>query len=667
MTGVQPAVDEIAAAETGELGAPAYRPHLDGLRAIAVYLVVLFHAGSDRFSGGYVGVDVFFVLSGYLVTQLLLRDIDTRGSITYGRFYSRRFRRLLPAAFVVLIVTALVYSAVASPAEVLNAAGSFKAAFLYVANWYFVHQSTGYFGTDITANPVLHFWSLAVEEQFYLVWPLTLGGVFWLTGRFDPRRRRNAIRVVVALGMASSAVWALSLATRNPNRAYYGTDARAYQLLAGALLALTPAVFAGAERYRRRLRIASAASVLAILFLASSSVDFNAIDRGIAVTIATCVLIVALEAGGGVAKLLSTRTAVYLGKISYGTYLWHWIVILVLVQTVHPSSLATIALACLIASALASLSFEIMEHPVRISKALDRHRWFVIATGLTVSLVSALVLIPKIVKPANAAAPTLQLATTGLAPVPPGIDWHHADRGQRTFVACDERDASKCTIVHGHGPHILVIGDSHAQMFVPAFIRIARRDGLTLSVSTRGICPWERGSAGPGGAFVGRPDLTPAGCTAHQNDLYDRVIPALDPDVIVVADMGYGDILRSAARSVRQLTATGASVFIIEPTPRTPFDPVNCISKARWLEECRSVAPTTPSPIEVGYRNIARQNKGVTSVDFDRLICPFLPICDPVVNNQLVKWEAAHITLKFAQTLAPQIDVYLKQTGAISH
>src|SRR5882672_11117712 len=138
----------------------AYRPYLDGLRAVAVYLVVLFHAGSGGFTAGYIGVDVFFVLSGFLVTRLLLRDLGGTGSIRFGRFYSRRFRRLLPAAFVALMVTAIVYTAIAAPADVANAVGSFKAAFLYVTNWYFIHSSTGYFGADISQNPVLHFWSL---------------------------------------------------------------------------------------------------------------------------------------------------------------------------------------------------------------------------------------------------------------------------------------------------------------------------------------------------------------------------------------------------------------------------------------------------------------------------------------------------------------------------
>src|SRR3954452_13908111 len=148
-----------------------YRPYLDGLRAVAVYLVVFFHAGAARFGGGYVGVDVFFVLSGFLVTRLLLRDLHTMGSVRFGRFYARRFRRLLPAAFATLIITALVFAAIASPVEVLDAAGGFKAAFLYVTNWYFIAQSADYFGANLASNPVLHFWSLAVEEQFYLLWP----------------------------------------------------------------------------------------------------------------------------------------------------------------------------------------------------------------------------------------------------------------------------------------------------------------------------------------------------------------------------------------------------------------------------------------------------------------------------------------------------------------
>jgi peptidoglycan/LPS O-acetylase OafA/YrhL len=156
-----------------------------------VYLVVAFHAGLGRMSAGFIGVDVFFVLSEFLVTQILMRDLASNGHVRFRQFYSRRVRRILPAAFIVLVATAIVYAAIASPAETLDALGGFKAAFLYVANWHFIRQSTNYFAANINSNPVLHFWSLAVEEQFYLVWPMILGALYFATRGFGRRRVRR--------------------------------------------------------------------------------------------------------------------------------------------------------------------------------------------------------------------------------------------------------------------------------------------------------------------------------------------------------------------------------------------------------------------------------------------------------------------------------------------
>src|SRR5690348_6773637 len=228
--------------------APHYRPQLDGLRAVAVYLVVAYHAGIHGFSGGFIGVDLFFVLSGYLVTQLLLRDFRHSERIGFRRFYARRIRRLLPAAFAALLVTAVVYTAVASPAEVLSARGGLRSAFLYVANWHFIAQSNNYFAADVNSNPVVHFWSLSVEEQFYLCWPLLLTGLYLLARRAGEYRWK-IVRIVIACGFLASLVAALHLSTVNLNRAYYGTDTRAYELLAGALLAMTPRVVRTAKRH----------------------------------------------------------------------------------------------------------------------------------------------------------------------------------------------------------------------------------------------------------------------------------------------------------------------------------------------------------------------------------------------------------------------------------
>ena len=264
-----PAPSESAPA--GRSGDSHYRPQLDGMRAVAVYLVVAFHAGISAFSGGFIGVDVFFVLSGYLVTQLLLRDFRAAGRIDFRRFYSRRFRRLLPAAFVALVVTAAVYTAVAAPADVHDAIGGFRSAFLYVANWHFISQSNDYFAANVNTNPVVHFWSLAVEEQFYLCWPLLLSGAY-LVSRRAGERQWKVLRLIIAAGFVVSLVAALHLSTVNLSRAYYGTDTRAYELLAGALLAITPWVMRIARR-RRRLVQASAPIALAALVGVATSTD----------------------------------------------------------------------------------------------------------------------------------------------------------------------------------------------------------------------------------------------------------------------------------------------------------------------------------------------------------------------------------------------------------
>ena len=181
-----------------------YRPHLDGLRAVAVYLVVAYHSGLGVFSGGFIGVDIFFVLSGFLVTKILVRDLASVGHVRGRQFYARRVRRILPAASVTLVATALVYSVVATPAEMLEALGGFRAAFLYVANWYFIGQSTDYFAASVESNPVLTFWSLAVEEQFYLVWPMLLGGLYLVTARAGRWRWWTLRTLVVAVGLASA-------------------------------------------------------------------------------------------------------------------------------------------------------------------------------------------------------------------------------------------------------------------------------------------------------------------------------------------------------------------------------------------------------------------------------------------------------------------------------
>lgn len=274
-----------------------YRPELDGLRSIAVYAVILFHTGMQWLSGGFVGVDLFFVLSGFLVTQVILGEIARTGTFGVGAFYSRRVRRLVPAAVVVVVATCLVYGLVDSLPERLTIVRDAQSALVYLANWNFISEASDYFATGTDKSPFLHFWSLSIEEQFYVGYPLLLIGLLKLKVR--PARRLLVILVLAAASVAAQVYWAGA----DPTRAYYGTDAKLYQILAGAALAMW--LSEGSPGLRRRLRpgLVAAVGLVSVAVLATSLVPVSTSVRGFLATAASLAVI------GGVWQARTSLTA----------------------------------------------------------------------------------------------------------------------------------------------------------------------------------------------------------------------------------------------------------------------------------------------------------------------------------------------------------------------
>jgi peptidoglycan/LPS O-acetylase OafA/YrhL len=664
-----------------------YRPYLDGLRAVAVYLVLAFHAGLLRWQGGFIGVDVFFVLSGFLVTNLLVRDLVGDGRVGFSRFYSRRVRRLLPAAMVNLVIVAVVFQAIATPVEYAAGRASIRSAALYVSNWYFIREAADYFGTAITASPVAQYWSLSVEEQFYVVWPLLIYALF----RFGRRLQRSPMgvaRVAVVVGGLVSVVAALHIATYNPNRAYYGTDTRAYQLLAGAFLALTPSVFERLRRSRLARWFGPGLVVLlvALVVLATSAVDVGPITRGCLVTVLTVAILLALETAtnGQGRALLSLGPLTYLGRISYGTYLWHWIVILVATKQLDMAPFTTFAVTTAVATGLAALSYEILEHPIRRSVALGRYRGPVIAAGLALSILVAAVIAPSVLD--GGSSPVAAAATTGeaLAGTPNHANWQGAffDVPHVSGTACDPAHVERCVVVRGNRGTILVAGESHAAMLVPMIEKLARREHFELVFAPLPFCPWTRGVRYTG---IGR------GCLRDQQNLYDKLVPEVDPDIVILAHRTVDDpvntlsvsdadghelktaserqtALRSSITSVvHELRAKNRKVVLVEPIPvsRKDDDPEKCLSKAKFLEQCRYVATVGPTGEESIYRDLAASDPGVVSVNLDRLVCPYLPICDPEVRGLVVKHDDTHLTRTFAVSLLDPFKRTLVTAGVL--
>ncbi len=349
----------------------AHIPAIDGLRAVAVIGVVVFHGGVSWLPGGFLGVDVFFVLSGYLITTLLLRERAETGRIDLRQFWVRRLRRLAPALLLLLAALGVAAPFLVDPVQRASVRGDGLAALGYVANWRFIFTEQSYFAG--TPSPLRHLWSLSVEEQWYLVFPALLA----LALR-SHRRIRLVLAVLVATTIASAA-WMAHLASGpvELSRAYYGTDSRAHSLLVGAVLAVAAAVWP-IHRLRRLLAVAGVAGAAAIVaaFALVEEVDRGMYRGGFLVlALATAAVVAAVALPGPVGplpRLLGWRPLVAVGRVSYGLYLWHWPVDVVL--TPDRTGLqgdaawqqpALFALRTAVAAAATVASYRWVEQPVR--------------------------------------------------------------------------------------------------------------------------------------------------------------------------------------------------------------------------------------------------------------------------------------------------------------
>ena len=387
-----------------------FRPELEGLRAVAVGLVLLYHANVPKLHGGYVGVDVFFVLSGFLITGLIVRELRSTGRIDLPAFYARRARRLLPAAAVAILGTLLLSAILLPPLRLPDVTADAAAASLYVSNLRFAAQATDYLASDLAPSPLLHFWSLGVEEQFYLFWPALLlvvagAGRRIRTGGEAARKRR----LVVAVGVVVIGSFAASLVLTSAAQpwAFFSLPTRAWELGLGALLALESARLAGLPGAVGGALVAIGLGlVVAAGFVLQQSTPFPG-TAALLPTVGAGLVIAGGAAGARTwpARLLAVGPMRFLGRISYSLYLWHW-PILVLPAAAVDGDLPLVARLGLagVSVLVAIASQRWIEDPIRHGRFVGRRTGRSLVLALTTSVVVALVAV-SVGAAANASLP----------------------------------------------------------------------------------------------------------------------------------------------------------------------------------------------------------------------------------------------------------------------
>ncbi|NNN00255.1 MAG: acyltransferase [Acidimicrobiaceae bacterium] len=361
----------------------SFRPDIQGLRAIAVVLVILVHASVPGFEGGYIGVDVFFVISGFVITGLLLRQPERGIGRNLAHFYVRRIRRIVPAATLTLVTTVVAAYALLGANFAPQLLGDVRWAALFGANFRLINTGSNYFIPGVAPSLVTHFWSLAVEEQFYLVYPLI---VFSLIRLAPATHRIRMLAGFLILAIALSSWWSYHLTPVNPVAAYYSPFTRFWQLALGGLVALAPVAWA-----RRSPLINSIGAGIALLAIGLAALRLNAYSTypGLLAwwpSAASAVLLFTGQASlrGAPASWLSWRPLRYVGDISYSLYLWHFAWLMLPLQLVHPISSPGARIAEVAgATVCAILSYHFVENPVRHSNLLARDAW---ATGLLLAI-----------------------------------------------------------------------------------------------------------------------------------------------------------------------------------------------------------------------------------------------------------------------------------------
>ncbi|WP_338180147.1 acyltransferase family protein [Jatrophihabitans sp.] len=702
-----------------------FRPDVQGLRALAVSLVVLYHLYPTLIPGGYIGVDVFFVISGFLITGLLARSVARTGKVGLLGFYGRRARRLLPAATLVLTVTWVVSRQVLPVTQLSDTATQIRASALYFQNWVLAGNSTNYLKSDNAATPVQHFWSLSVEEQFYLFWPLifVIGGfVAYLATRRTIGRHASALtarqRHVIGRSVCLLLALAIIVASlrfsahetvSNPSGAYFETSTRIWELGIGGLLALLP----GRVAYRLGrvgvLAWIGLAMVLVSAFTISGTSSFPGTIALWPVLGAAAVLACGSSSAKlGTARVMSRRPLVVIGDLSYGIYLWHWPII-VLWQAYYGSGIGYFDGPTIIAASvlLSYLTKRLVEDPIRSAR-------FLRSTGRSLAVV-ALAIVPvtlatvflinqpgassgtidashpgaaALAAPAASSSPAAAKSATATTPdkvadakIIPSLATVGSDYEVASLPNCKTSQTGTtptiCTFGDTATPTktVALIGDSHAAQWSSDLDTIGKAEHWKIVVETKDSCTFGATTTTLNGS-----SSPYSSCVTWDKNVMTDLLTKIHPDVVIVserADSGtttnpkidataMAEIGKGMADYWTQLISHGMKVVAIHETPEPGKNIPDCLAERdATISGCAvsaSSAVTKDTPTDVAS---TLMKGAVPVIDMTSHICT-TTTCPAVVGNVIVYRDNQHLSQTYTESIEPYLKSALLKTAALS-
>lgn len=684
---------------SGGTRGPAHRARdttrwdIQGLRAFAVLAVVVYHLWPGALHGGFVGVDVFFVISGYLITGHLLREQLSTGRIRLGQFWARRAKRLLPGAFLTLAATGTAVLLLVPSALWRQYGRELIASTVYAQNWELAASSVDYLDTDNQPSPFQHFWSLSVEEQFYIALPLLL-----VLLAVALRKRVSPVataRILLGSVVVLSLVWSVVQTDSSPSVAYFSTGTRAWEFALGGLAAtlrLPHARTGTARAVRSGAAALGAAALVASLVVITPETPFPGIAAALPVVGAT--LLVAFGGATAFETLGAVRPIAFTGRISYALYLWHWpLVVIVPIALGHPMGWTASAAVLVASYGLAAATTVWFEEPLRFStrvRTLRPRR--VAALGVVCSLVvvalGASTLSAVHVQEVRAAAVTKQQsagdrscfgAAAEISAAEPCVDDDLAEVRVPAPAAAKSDDANRtecwstqlriCTLgtATGYTKRLIVLGDSHSNSLVGAWDTIGRDRG------------WRIDLAGASGCYLttavqrAPTDAATQTCNAWKRDAIDYVRQHRDQadalvvthsSTLLVVDQPRGQARDDATRAGlvdawQQAAGNDLPVIAIRDNPNPRPDVIVCVSRMSGAtdDSCDQTRTAALAQTDSSAGAVADFTAGggtAAVVDLTRFYCTETT-CPPVIGGVLVYRDSSHVTATWAKTLAPYL------------